>query len=80
MSVDGHYIFPDNFNLIGLVLIQIELVSVRGVFSPRQNMTSVPPDEVRGAAIGMFTKPNSSPVTWVVSIRLGCVGDAASIH
>src|SRR5687767_13854191 len=51
MAIDGHYILPDNFNFIGLVLIEVELVSVRRVFSPRQNMTAIPPDEVRRAAI-----------------------------
>jgi hypothetical protein len=30
--------------------------------------------------MGTFTKPSSSSVRWAVSMRLGWVGAAASIH
>ena len=41
--------------------------------------TMVPPSSIH-TAMGMLMNPNSSPVTCRVSIRLGWVGAAASIH
>ncbi len=43
-------------------------------------LRTIVPDSSIHTAIGMLTKPNSSPVTCSVSIRLGWVGAAASIH
>ena len=52
---------------------------LRSMLADSALRTIVPASSIH-TAIGMLTNPNSSPVTWRVSIRLGCVGAAASIH
>jgi hypothetical protein len=54
-------------------------IGLRWMEAPSAGRTMVPISSIQ-TAIGMLTKPNSSPVTWRVSMRLGCVGAAASIH
>ncbi len=43
-------------------------------------LRTIVPDSSIHTAIGMLTNPNASPVAWRTSIRLGCVGAAASIQ
>ena len=46
---------------------------LRSIEAPSALRTIVPDSSIH-TAIGMLMKPNSSPVTWRVSIRLGWVG------
>ncbi len=52
---------------------------LRSMLAPSALRTIVPDSSIH-TAMGMLTKPNASPVTWRTSIRLGCVGAAASIQ
>src|SRR5438132_13727866 len=51
MAVDGHLVLADDFNLIRTVAIQIEVLTVRRVPSPRHHMLRVAPDEMRRLAV-----------------------------
>src|SRR6187397_2259937 len=51
MAVHSHDALSYDFDLVGLVAIQVERLAVRRVFRPRENVFVIPPDEMRGAAV-----------------------------
>src|SRR5215207_4333694 len=59
--------------------ISMSRAGLRSIAACSAGRTIVPVSSIH-TAMGTLTNPNSSSVTWVTSIRLGCVGAAASIQ
>ena len=51
VAVLGHHVRGDDLDAVGAVLVEVELVAVRGVPGPGEDVARVAPDEVRGLAV-----------------------------